>query len=395
MTPSQRTPAPVIDGVADDAPEEQLEAAIFTALADPAQPRLVFQPIVDLHRGNVVGYETLSRFVSPLSSPLERWFAAANQLGVGARLQADVLRRGIDRLPSLPDDTFLTVNLDPNLVTAAEVGDVLVNGGRLDRLVIELTEQTVTSDLRGMLAMLDRAREAGATVAMDDAGAGYSSLQNLLTIRPQLVKLDRSLVAGLDRDVVRRSLVRMLGDFVGQMDAWVLAEGLETPGELEACVDLEVPLGQGWLLGRPADDWQVQVPPAVSDVIQGRVLLREFAGTLAPLVDAVPAAASDEHALEAFVTQPLVEHVVIVDEHRRPTGILGRAAAARGDASCRDLLLARSTDRVADVAARVAARDAAARFDPVVCRDERGRYQGVVTVDRLLNTLAVAAPAPQ
>src|SRR5690606_19524548 len=99
MVVSERAFTAVDEELDDATSAEQVEAAIFTAMADPAQPRLVFQPVVDLHSGAVVGHETLSRFVSPLSVPRRRWFAEASRLGVGARLQADIARRAIARLP--------------------------------------------------------------------------------------------------------------------------------------------------------------------------------------------------------------------------------------------------------------------------------------------------------
>jgi EAL domain-containing protein (putative c-di-GMP-specific phosphodiesterase class I) len=372
----------------NDTDPDELEAAIFTALADPEQPRLVFQPIVDLQCGDVVGYETLSRFVSPLSASPDRWFEAASRLGVGARLQADVVRRVIETLPTLPGDTFLSVNLDPKLVTAPEIADLLTHSGRLDRLVIELTEQTVARDVRTMLTLLDEAREFGAIVAIDESGAGYGSLRNLVTVRPELVKLDRSLVTWLDRDVVRRSMVDMLGHFVGRMGARLVAEGLEAPSELHACVDLRVPLGQGWLLGRPSDEWQLSSPASVIEEIRARARLRDATDTLVPLVDPVPAVASRDEAIQLLERQRAVEHVVIVNDDRHPTALLTRLTCDRGDTLRSTLLIARATERVSDVSARAAVRDAETRFDPVVCRDEHGCYKGVVTVDRLLNALA-------
>ncbi|HSK97137.1 MAG TPA: EAL domain-containing protein [Euzebyales bacterium] len=390
--PVLRADAPVYDDGPRAAPDDQLEAAIFTALADPAQPRLVFQPIVDLHSGDVVGYETLSRFVSPLSASPDRWFATANRLGVGAQLQADVLRRGIDLLPALPDGTFLALNLDPRLVTAPEIAELLT-GGRLDHLVIELTEQTVARDVRRMLALLDRAREGGAVVAMDEAGAGYTSLQNFTTIRPELVKLDRSLVIDLDRDVVRRSLVDMLGAFVARMGGRVIAEGLEDVSELDACIDLGVALGQGWLLGRPTDDWQLAVPAGVAEQIRGSTGLRAAAGTLAPLVSGAPTTASRDEAVDVLTSRPPVEHVVIVDHELRPSALMSRDGLARGYTPTRPLLVAHTGDRVAMVAGRAAGRDRETRFDPVICCDEHGRVQGIVTIDRLLAALAAAADA--
>jgi EAL domain-containing protein (putative c-di-GMP-specific phosphodiesterase class I) len=390
--PVLRADAPVYDDGPRTAPDEQLEAAIFTALADPAQPRLVFQPIVDLHGGDIVGYETLSRFVSPLSAAPDRWFAAANRLGVGAQLQVDVMRRGIDLLPTLPDGTFLTVNLDPRLVTAPEIAELLT-GERLDRLVIELTGQAVARDVRRMLTLLDHARERGAVVAMDEAGAGYTSLENLTTIRPELVKLDRSLVIELDRDVVRRSLVGMLCAFVARMGGRVLAEGLEDASELDACIDLGVTLGQGWLLGRPTDEWRLTVPTGVAEQIRDSMRLRAAAGTLAPLVTTVPTTASRDEAVEVRTSRTPVELVVIVDNELRPKSLVSRDGLARGYTPSRPLLVARTSERMAAVAARAAARDHETRFDPVICCDDRGRYQGIVTVDRLLDALAARADA--
>jgi CBS domain-containing protein len=108
---------------------------------------------------------------------------------------------------------------------------------------------------------------------------------------------------------------------------------------------------------------------------------------VAPLIAPVPTTASRDEALEMFATHPAVEHVAVVDDHHRPIALLGRAAVARGDTSGAPLV-ARTSERVAEVASRVVARDAEVRLDPVACCDERGRFQGIVTLDRLLDALA-------
>lgn len=355
---------------------------------DPSLHRFVYQPIVDLQRGAVVGYEMLSRFEGPPASP-DKWFAVADRLGLGPTLQVRTLRHAIDQLAELPANTFLTVNLDPKLIATDAVIEVIEATESLDRIVIELTEQTVAADPDVMMTLLTRAKQAGAVVAVDDVGAGYSGLQALLAVRPQIVKLDRSLVSGMDHDPARTALVEMLGEFVGRLDGWVLAEGLETLAELRACVDLGVPLGQGYLLGRPAAQFATEIPEAVATAIAHRVGAREFGDTLAPLLDVVPAATSPEQARDLLMTDASHDCVVVVDDdHFRPVGLLTRARAAAGDAPVADLLLARISESTSDVARRVATRAVGCRFDPIVCRDGKGRYQGIVTIDRLLRKLA-------
>ena len=86
-------------------------------------------------------------------------------------------------------------------------------------------------------------------IAVDDTGAGYAGLHHLISVRPEIIKLDRTLVAGIDTDRPRRALVEMFGSFANRFDAWVLAEGVETAAELATLRRIGVPLAQGFLLG--------------------------------------------------------------------------------------------------------------------------------------------------
>lgn len=121
--------------------ERDWEAAIHEVLADPALLRLVFQPIVDLQRGVVVGFETLSRFRGPPHAPPDEWFAAAARLGCHAEMEAHVLAAALELRDDLPPNTFLTVNLDPNLLRSPEVQELLDRP--LHRLVLEVTEHAL------------------------------------------------------------------------------------------------------------------------------------------------------------------------------------------------------------------------------------------------------------
>jgi len=364
--------------------------ALERVLAEPAtQLDLAYQPVVDLQRGLVVGYEALARLAGPPSAPPDRWFAAAAAEGLGARLEAVVLERALPTRAALPPDCFLSVNLNPNLVLDRTVQAVLAEAGELPGVVIELTEHDRIDDYGRLRRALTRLRSCGVNIAMDDAGAGYAGLSSLIALRPDLVKVDRSLIAGIDVDPVKRELVELLGSMVGRMGAWLLAEGIERREELETLVRLGVPLGQGFLLGRPTPDRR-----DLDEETAARI--RELAGSagegdsVASLVEAVApvAVGSTGEAAARFATDGGLEVIPVVDRWERPVALHRRADAVAGSAPVPEVLRVEPVESVAAVARRAMGRPRASRFDPLLCCDGMGRYRGVVRVERLLESLA-------
>jgi EAL domain-containing protein (putative c-di-GMP-specific phosphodiesterase class I) len=118
--------------------------------------------------------------------------------------------------------------------------------------VIELTEHIDFGQYPGLQGALVRLRKSGVRLAVDDAGSGYSSLTHILKLAPELIKLDRELVCGIDIDPVRRALVTALVLFAADTGAEILAEGIETSDELDVVRRLGVRYSQGYYLGRPA-----------------------------------------------------------------------------------------------------------------------------------------------
>lgn len=354
---------------------------------DPETLQLVFQPIVDVARGVLAGYETLARFRAADGSPSpatpDRWFAAADAAGAGARVEALVVERCLRLRTELPPDCFLTVNVSPHLLPQPELADLLLGAGDLSPLVLELTEHQDVSDLRPLLALQDALRDRGALMALDDAGSGYSGLQQLTAVRPQLIKLDRALVDGADRDPVKLALAQLLGEFGARIDAWLLAEGVETWGEMEAFSRLGVPLAQGFLLGRPAPPW-APLDPAVAERLRrvhARGQLREHVASLVERAELVPADASPQGA----------GPVVRVDAHGHPVALLlplRRDGDGPGHRTAPVSLRVPASTGVAELAQRVATRPAETRFDPVVCVDDVGAVVGLVHVEHLLTRLA-------
>jgi EAL domain-containing protein (putative c-di-GMP-specific phosphodiesterase class I) len=360
-----------------------------TVLAQPSRMRLLFQPIVDLQRGVVAGYETLARFSEPDGRPSrvspDRWFAAAGVQGVGARLEGMVVRRCLDLLPTVPPNCFLTVNVSPHLLTEPELADALLAVPDLAPLVIELTEHQDVTDLDPLIELRERLRSRGALLAVDDAGSGYSGLQQIAAIKPQMVKLDRAIVAGLDGDEVKLALTELLGEFAGRIDAWLLAEGIEGWGEVEALLRLGVPLGQGWLFGRPGPAWP-RLDPGVAAPLRFRSARAHMVEHVASLVEQVPVEGGP-----AGVAVPGGQPGLRVDSLGRPLALLlphRRGNDEPGHRIAPVSLRVPALAGVREVARRAAARPEHSRFDPIVCVDDVGVAIGVVRVERLLLRLA-------
>lgn len=209
----------------------------------------VFQPIVDLSNKSIVGYETLTRFIDGMRPDLR--FLEANLLGRGVDLEIATLRRALDGVHQLPEGTFVSINVSPNLVLedGEQLAEVIAGLGR--QVVLELTEHERVDDyneLRDALGTLGPETK----LSVDDAGSGFASLRHVLSLQPHFVKLDLSLVRGIHNDPARQALVAGIEYFATETSSRLIAEGIEYPEEMEALQRLDVELGQGYLLGRPA-----------------------------------------------------------------------------------------------------------------------------------------------
>jgi EAL domain-containing protein (putative c-di-GMP-specific phosphodiesterase class I) len=342
-------------------------------LADPDDLTLVFQPIVDLAAATVAGYEALARF--PGSAGPDVWFAAAAEAGVAAELEALAIHKALAAVPSLPRDTFLTVNVSPHILGSAPVQDALATRPDLHRVVVELTEHTPVHDLAALRRQTDELRARGALIALDDAGSGYSGLQQLAVLRPQVVKLDRALVSDADTDPVRVALAEMLGEFAGRIDAWLLAEGIETQAELAAFAQLGVPLAQGWLLGRPSPGFAPLAPETVR-LIRAQVARARLTDSVASLLRPVRQCTLGEEV-------PGVPPAVLVGPQGEPAALLLADPRTAEVYTAPVSLRVHPTTDVTDALQRALTRPPAQRFDPVVCTDPSGSVLGLLRIEDL------------
>lgn len=211
-------------------------------------PVVVLQPIVDVDTGRRVGAEALSRFPPSWNRPPDACFAEAHEIGAGDRLEILALERAALHLAGV--DGYIAMNISPTTLLTDECLEML---GRLplDRIVLELSEHQRVEDydlLKGVLAPL---RGGGMRLAIDDVGAGFSSLRHIVLTQPDVIKLDRSIVTGVGGDPVLRVLTRSLADLAVACGATVVAEGVETEADAVALAGLGVHHGQGWFFGRP------------------------------------------------------------------------------------------------------------------------------------------------
>lgn len=212
---------------------------------------VVFQPIVRLESREIVGYEALARFAAEPHRGPDEWFAEAHEVGLGPELELAAIRLACERSDALPDGLFMAVNVSP---VTAERPDLLalLAGCHVDHVVLEVTEHARVDDYPRFRRSIARVRELGASLAVDDAGAGFSSLRHMLELDAELIKLDGSLTRSLETDPRRRSLASALIEFGRESGASVLAEHVESELQLVELRRLGVQYGQGYHLGRPA-----------------------------------------------------------------------------------------------------------------------------------------------
>jgi EAL domain-containing protein (putative c-di-GMP-specific phosphodiesterase class I) len=346
----------------------------------------VAQPIVDLARGTVVGYEALARFTELPAMGPDLWFNAARGLDLVAELEAATLRAALCLRPTLPSSCFLTVNVGPDVLGHPAVKEAFGDAGDLGGLVVELTEHAPIDSYLSLEPHLDRLRGLGAMIAIDDAGSGYAGLNHLLQLRPDFLKLDRQLVAGIDRDEAKRAMVETLGSLSSRLDTWLLAEGLETWEETEAVTAMGVPLGQGYFLARPAPAWaDIDADIALQLIATTG---RRPGQTVRALLATAPVVTEAELAAyggPAAQLPPPGQVTVVLDARGRPTAVVDDRALLT---PLHDDLRVNLDTPVEQALQRAMTRLGVPWSSPLVCIDAAGRYVGVAAVQRLVMRLA-------
>jgi EAL domain-containing protein (putative c-di-GMP-specific phosphodiesterase class I) len=256
-------------GLADRIGMAQSTAVVQTKLLDLffhlSSHAVAFQPIVDLRTGDLFEYECLFRpQVGPLPTTISSIVAAAIETDRSVELDRFVIGVILDRITTIerarpePSTTTYAINvtpasmLDARFEAKAFAEQVRASGLSPQRVTLEVTEQQAVDDVEPLRRHVKALRRAGFGFAVDDAGAGYASFTLIAALRPSIIKIDRDIVRGLQRDDAKQALVEAFVSFGRRIGAQIVAEGVERRAELEMLRALGVPYGQGFLLGRPS-----------------------------------------------------------------------------------------------------------------------------------------------
>ena len=262
-------------------------AAAVVAVAENRSLTAVYQPIISLATGEVIGHEALVRPAPGCGfHDAESLFAAAEATGRTVELDTACIEVVAAEAGHVADDRYLAVNLSPRTLETAEF-----NAGRFasifhefgiepSRLVLELTEREVVEDIERLRHNLDACRRIGMRIAADDVGSGNAGLRLLSQITFDLVKVDLSLVQS---GVLRESsmaVLRALRELADRSSATIVAEGIETAHQLEVVRDLGLSAGQGYLLGRPSTAFTTERVDIEAIIALDRVRRREVLGAV-------------------------------------------------------------------------------------------------------------------
>ncbi|PNI08305.1 diguanylate phosphodiesterase [Arthrobacter sp. AFG7.2] len=242
---------------------EQIDAirsmSRISALLQSNMLMTAFQPIYGLEDKSVLGVEALSRFVSDDGAAAELWFAEAAAVGLGANLEFSALGSAAAAAKALPGNMFVSLNISPDSCLDPRLPELFEHIELpIDRVVLELTDTVKDEEYPQFISAINPLRDKGLRIAVDDTHSGAGALSRMVHLRPDFLKLGRNVIGDVDKDGIQRALAACLVDFAEQIGTTLVAEGIETVGELQVLTELGISAGQGYLLGRPSvrpKDW--------------------------------------------------------------------------------------------------------------------------------------------
>lgn len=253
----------------------------------------VYQPIVSLINGEVIGFEALSRGPegSPLRSP-DKLFASAVLHNRAWEMEQLCRVKAIERAEELKKDKFLFINVDPNIFRDEKFKKgftkefLAKHDMSPESIIFEITEKTSIEDYRSFKMALNNYVEQGYKIAIDDTGSGYSGLKMLTETKPHYVKIDMDLIRNINLDTFKQALIECFVKLSEVTNMKLIAEGIETEAELTTLISLGVYAGQGYFISRPASTF-LDTPDYIKNIIERQNKIRNNSSILKKLDEIV------------------------------------------------------------------------------------------------------------
>ncbi|MTV47587.1 EAL domain-containing protein [Heliobacillus mobilis] len=373
-----------------------------------------YQPLVNLESGSLIGYEALAR------GPANSYFASpgilfpfAEKAGLLYQLERIIREKALKGCHNLDQDRLLFLNISPSVVKdplfakGYTRGLMALYGLSPYNVVFEITERTAIQDFTGFRKILQHYRDQGFRVAVDDAGAGYSSLQAIAELQPDFIKIDMSLIRDIDASPVKQALLETFVTFGEKIGAKIVAEGIETEKELRLLAQMGVHIGQGYYLGRPSLEKREPSPEGTQLLStmksrgRGETIHSLTVGHLVEECSSLPKEALTKEAMKYFQRHSDCNSIVILDG-MRPVGLVmrekmyyhlgnqyGVALYSERPISLvmdQDPLIVDASMRLEKVSQMATSRPFQRLYDHIIVTDEN-RCLGVVTVRSLLDQM--------
>ncbi|WCK55453.1 GGDEF domain-containing protein [Aneurinibacillus sp. Ricciae_BoGa-3] len=396
--------------------EEFKNVELFNRILDTEDIHMVAQPIVSLKTSALLGWESLLRgpegsaFYSP-----GNLFASAEKTGRGFQLESLCRRKSINNLKYLDSYHKLFINLDARSIDDPFLlrGEIFKQMGRYGlsprNIVFEITERHAIKNFDSFREIIQEYRKKGYLIAVDDAGAGYSSLEAIAEIYPDYIKLDMALIRNVDVDPIKQALLETFVKFANKVKCKIIAEGIETESELETLINLGVDYGQGFILGRPKKEFL----PIREETEQFIKLLNrnnktsdeEYTNKVGHILSSTICVTKDTLVREVyhiFEQNNKIDSLVIVND-KEPIGLIKRSEIYQilGGQYGIPLYYEKSISQIMnksplivdkrtniDEVAKLAMERPTFHLYDVIIITENGKYLGIVSVQSLLDMLA-------
>lgn len=388
---------------------------LSTILSD-GHIKSVFQPIVSLEDGSVFGYEALSRIsLSSCSINIEELFNIASQNKKLWELEKLCRIRALENSFTKPVNSKLFINVDANVMNDPE----LKSGFTCQKLreyhidpqdiIIEVTEKSAVKGLATFMASIEHYRSQKYKIAIDDYGSGYSGLNRVCTFSPEFLKIDMELVQGIDKDSIKKSAVSATIGFCKESGIKVIAEGIETEGELKTLIRLGADYGQGYYLARPAPKFEKPAQTIQWEIIEAHQSTMEtFMPSVLGRVATISCPQCTFHLSTPSLTiydlmrnNPTITEFFVIDDQNCVCGILPRSYILEkfggefgynlskrltvGKIMRQEYLAMETSMSIEKVASIAMEREVSQIYDAIAVT-EKGKYVGTVSVKDLLLT---------